>query len=285
MTSVILKSQDLPELKGFVRAIWLTDRRDRTLTGAREISLPTGATHIAFRLSGEPLRIFDSESDQDGTAFGCDMVGGIRSRPVFKALNAPDFSIGAMLENGAENAVLGVQAGEIAGQHIAMRDLAGRIVDDVFERILKADDFHKVIIFREFLAARLKRGDAPHGLIAGALKSRRMTIDRLVKSSGYSHRYFVERFRRGVGLAPKEFFRVRRFNLALRLIRGTSHSLAEIAFRAGYADQAHLSREFREMSGVSPSAYRQVSPASAHHFRYKQCQEVRFLQDRPFEKG
>ena len=76
----------------------------------------------------------------------------------------------------------------------------------------------------------------------------------------------IELFREAVGLTPKLYCRVLRFHDALE--RAAADKLApwaEIALGAGYSDQAHFNRDFREFAGVTPSWYRQLASAHYHH--------------------
>ncbi|HJQ83469.1 MAG TPA: helix-turn-helix domain-containing protein, partial [Candidatus Binatia bacterium] len=88
----------------------------------------------------------------------------------------------------------------------------------------------------------------------------------VVDETGYSHRRFIALFRDAVGLPPKLYCRVLRFQEALRLlVVRPPRPLADVALAAGYSDQPHLNREFRELAGVSPSEYRAAAPASLLH--------------------
>ena len=78
-------------------------------------------------------------------------------------------------------------------------------------------------------------------------------IAALADEIGWSRGHLVERFRREVGLSPKRFARVARFRSAIDRL-GTA-PLAIVAAECGYADQSHLTHEFRELAGQTPSAY------------------------------
>lgn len=52
------------------------------------------------------------------------------------------------------------------------------------------------------------------------------------------------------------------------------HPLLAAALDAGYADQAHLNREFREFSGITPGAYRRLAPAHPNHVPLGDCRNV-----------
>jgi transcriptional regulator GlxA family with amidase domain len=82
-----------------------------------------------------------------------------------------------------------------------------------------------------------------------------VSIRELVDETGWSHRYFTERFRQQLGVTPKTASRLVRFRHAAKLLAGRTTSLAEVAAGAGYADQAHFTREFAAFAGCPPSRF------------------------------
>ena len=87
----------------------------------------------------------------------------------------------------------------------------------------------------------------------------------LAASVGRSERQVQRRFRREVGLTIKEFARIRRFREAGRhLLEATPKRWGEVAYEVGYADQAHLSREFSALMGQAPEAYRRWVEGMEH---------------------
>jgi transcriptional regulator GlxA family with amidase domain len=78
-------------------------------------------------------------------------------------------------------------------------------------------------------------------------------VDELAADVGVSCRHLTRHFQRAVGLSPKEFGRVTRFLRALQLLgQDRPHSIADVALKCGFFDQAHLNHEFRELAGMSP---------------------------------
>jgi AraC-like DNA-binding protein len=71
--------------------------------------------------------------------------------------------------------------------------------------------------------------------------------------AGLSARQYRRRFEQEVGLTPKAFERVRRLQRAIGTL--SKGSLAEVAAEAGYYDQSHFIRDFREFSGMTPTEY------------------------------
>ncbi len=72
---------------------------------------------------------------------------------------------------------------------------------------------------------------------------------------GCSRRCLTERSRAEVGLPPKTVARLIRFDHICRRLRGAPARWAEIAVDAGYCDQSHLNREFRELAGTTPGDF------------------------------
>jgi transcriptional regulator GlxA family with amidase domain len=78
----------------------------------------------------------------------------------------------------------------------------------------------------------------------------------LARRVGLSQRRFIQLFTAEVGLTPKLYGRVRRFQRARELVRkATEPDWAAVALECGFFDQSHLIRDFGEFSGLSPVAY------------------------------
>jgi transcriptional regulator GlxA family with amidase domain len=93
----------------------------------------------------------------------------------------------------------------------------------------------------------------------------RVAVQELAEDTGWSRRHLLTRFRAQVGLAPKPAARVLRFQRASRLLVPTAvhdghpappiPSITDVAAACGYADHAHLVREFHALAGCTPSEY------------------------------
>ena len=91
-------------------------------------------------------------------------------------------------------------------------------------------------------------------------------VEPIQRASGLSPARFIARFREAVGLTPKRYARVLRFQRALALIpREGRADWAALALEAGYGDQAHLAHEFRRCAGMAPTAYRPLSADQPNH--------------------
>ena len=83
-----------------------------------------------------------------------------------------------------------------------------------------------------------------------------VAVSQVADQLGLSHKHFIDCFRAQVGLTPKRFCRVRRFQRALAGIgAGGAVDWAQLACACGYFDQAHFIHDFRAFSGLKPSAY------------------------------
>ncbi len=83
---------------------------------------------------------------------------------------------------------------------------------------------------------------------------------------GLGERQLRRRFTEAVGYGPKTFARVARFRRALALLRGGA-APAAAAYDAGYADQAHLTRELRALAGGTPAALRNGAASALRRTR------------------
>jgi AraC-like DNA-binding protein len=259
-----------PVLQPYVETLWAVDVAEAAaLPSAREHVLPTGQMHLVFRLSGGALRMFDHAGDPTGRFVSDAVVGGARDGHYIRDISHPACSVGAQLRPGAAEALFGTTAEELAGRHTPLEDLWGREVAWMREQLTEARMLHQRIDRLEsILAARVAARGSLHPAVACALAQLpfRPTIGRIVEATGYSHRTVISLFRRSVGLTPKQYARVLRFQRALEAVaRSPARSLVDVALGAGYSDQAHFSREFRVFCGVTPTEYRRAAPELPNH--------------------
>jgi AraC-like DNA-binding protein len=235
----------------------------------RERIIPTACMHLVFRFSDQPIRIFRSIEDRHGDAFHSGALGGIRSSYYIKNIAPTACIVGASLQHGACQALFGVTADELSDRHVHLEDVLGNPARSLCERLQEVSDLdQRLQIFEVFLAKRLSSVSAIHPAIAHALSRFSTTTDigKIVEETGYSHRHFIELFRRNVGLSPRIYTRLVRFQRTLN--QGIDRSRGrwiDVALEAGYADQAHFNREFRELTGISPTEYLLNRRGDSHH--------------------
>jgi AraC-like DNA-binding protein len=189
------------------------------------------------------------------------LVVGIRSEYSVIETAGLQCMIGVVFRAGGARSLLDVPADEFYNREIAL-DLvwggaAARLRDRLVEagkpqerfRVLEAALIERVKHIELHPAVRYALGEfrrAPH--IRGVLD--------VARDAGLSRRRFAQLFREQVGLTPKLYCRVHRFqDVVRRLSTGMPVGWAEVALAGGYCDQAHLAHEFRAFSGMSPGAW------------------------------
>lgn len=258
-------------LRPFVKTLWVTlpTQAQAAVMRAREHVLPTGDMHLVIRLNDAPLRLFHGAADVVGHCVGNAVVGGARSKFYIRDISTPSMSVGAQLYPGAAQLLFGATADELSERHTSLEDLWGSAAGQIRERLLEAaSPERQLTMFEDLLAARLPAVRGLHPAVAHAIEQFAAARDvrAVVKHSGYSHRHFIALFRRDVGLAPKAFCRVLRFQQALRALPAPGVATwADLALDYGYSDHAHFHREFQEFAGMTPETYRKIAPEFAHH--------------------
>jgi len=258
-----------PALRPFVRQLWISESAAQP-EAAREHALPTGEMHLVFRLAGPALRLFSGADDQDGSVVRGPVVGGPRSSFYIKEIGASVLSVGVQLMPGAAMSLFGVSAAELAQRHTPLSDLWGASADSALDQLSSVDGAHnRLRILEDLLTQRLPLPRAMHPAVAHLIKAsgNGVRIDAAVRDSSYSHRGFIALFRQATGMSPKRYARLMRFRALLAMLHGDSRAtpLGELALLAGYSDQAHMNRDFREFAGMTPLQYRLLAPAAENH--------------------
>ncbi len=165
---------------------------------------------------------------------------------------------------GGLHRVLGVSVDELADTGIAAEDVGGRAVRELGERLLAgADDESRVADIEAYLRRALRRRTRDAALlapaVAGALAAGR-DVAAVAHDAALRVRQLERRLRREAGLSPKLFNRIMRLQRALAWrSRQAGVSWSHVAHAAGYADQMHLVRDFRGLTGDTPTGFEHAS--------------------------
>jgi methylphosphotriester-DNA--protein-cysteine methyltransferase len=105
--------------------------------------------------------------------------------------------------------------------------------------------------------ARVETGCVKHAVDHILSQPCETRLQTLVEQIGYSQKHFIDLFKRSVGLPPKQYMRILRFQQAIRRMEknGSSCDWTELALQTGFYDQAHFINDFRNFSGFSPTEY------------------------------
>jgi len=214
-------------LHGTVACLWV-----RVTADAGEVRVvPDGCTDVIWqRGAGTSMAGPDTGPRLIGCAAG-DVLVGMRFRP------------------GVGGGALGVPLAELRDLQVEMAEL---------DRAFDADgELEPEEVVARFLAAAA--GREPDPLVALATpRVLDQQVDSIARDLGISERQLRRRFHAAAGYGPKTLARVLRFRRFVAAVDAGRTDFAAIAFDAGYADQAHLTREVTRLAGLPPAAFLRV---------------------------
>ncbi|HKE27737.1 MAG TPA: AraC family transcriptional regulator [Bryobacteraceae bacterium] len=256
-------------LKKFVHSIWMIIDGD---TGRRERILPSGAAELVINLSQDEICTYDaSEPGQVCRRSGA-VVAGTYSRAFIADTRQHLSLLGVHFHPGGAFPLLGTPAIELSGAHTNLEDVWGAparlLRQQLCDAITTPERFQ---LMEQALLDRARRVSSGDSAVDAALRlfgpiGTGSSTSAVARELGLSQRQFIHLFARQVGLTPKLLCRVLRFQYARILAQSQSSEQraigwAQIAIACGYYDQAHLIRDFKNLSGVTPSQYiRQIRP-------------------------
>jgi AraC-like DNA-binding protein len=241
-------------LRPFVHGIWQI-RVDHSEW--RQRVLPRGLVDLVFPLDGQ---LTCTGADDEATViYDAPFLAGLQSRAVSSEAKSGLLMLGLSLRVETSRAICALPAHELT-------DLTVRAEHVLPGTRQLSDQLHDAPTFRDrcdllmrWLERRIQMPDRlariEHACSVIAQSADLSALDRAASAVGYTNRHLRRVFLEFVGTAPGDYLRLRRFNGALGQMR-SPRNLTEIALTAGYYDQAHFCREFKDFAGLTPSAYR-----------------------------
>lgn len=231
--------------------------------------MPNGEMTLIVNLHEDRNRVYDHRSLRLQESMRGGILVGAHSQPLVIDCEEQLHVFGVQFRAGAAAAFFRPPAMEFANLNVPLQDLwrgpdlRSRLLEcggdvramfDLAERLLLEQwtgrrELHPAV---RFAVAELQRNPGP--------------VSKLVDATGLSARRLIELFKEQVGLTPKVFGRLQRFQRALAAVYGAREpDWSAVAVDCGYYDQSHLIRDFREFAGMSPEQYRVCANEHRNH--------------------
>jgi AraC-like DNA-binding protein len=248
-----------PALAPFVDCIWMVDG---FASFDREVVLPNGVIELMVNFGPMQKVIGYAEVAVDED-FHDAWLAGIQDQPLTIASPHGSNLMGVRFRPGGAHAFFHLPMDEFTNRVIPLDLIIGGDSSILHERLLAVEDDDRARV-RVAEAWLLERRSSVHPYYTTVRRSIElfressftMGVGELCDRLGLSNRHLIEQFRRVVGLTPKTTSRVARFHSVIESLREPHEpDWARLAYRFGFADQAHLVREFRRFAGVTPTTY------------------------------
>ncbi|MEO1163561.1 MAG: helix-turn-helix transcriptional regulator [Chloroflexota bacterium] len=251
-------------LSDYIEMMWYW--KDYHPPHPRERILPSGMMEITISLSDVPFHITD---DIETSCIRGAMVAGARSTPFIIDTRQPISILSVWFKPGGAKLFFGVPSDKLVNRHLSLESLWGSYANSLYSRLGEArSSLARFQLLEDALLYRLLNATERHRAVSYAIDIFRTApqntkIKDVVDSIALSSTRFIQVFREDVGMTPKQFCRVRRFQQVLKVMAGNKTiNWVDLALSCGFYDQSHFINEFRQFAGIKPTAY---APQSYEH--------------------
>lgn len=235
------------ELRPYVRYYW-TLKSDEPF---RVLTFPIGCPQMIFH-RGSLLYIHELSSRQDKFT-----VSGQVNYPAHIVSDSNTEMVVAVFYPHTIGLFIDIPPSAFYNQEISGYDIENRQLSQLANQIFECPDFESTIsLIERWLTSRIKPSLNIKRIgtsLSAMLRFPSVSVDTLASVACLGRKQFGRIFREYVGMNPKEYGRIVRFQRALWMMQLGSHDYADIAYANGYADQSHLIREFRQFSSMTPT--------------------------------
>jgi AraC-like DNA-binding protein len=268
-----------PPLDRFVELIWAC--RDQPRPRALERVMPLGAPQLVVNLAEDETRTYrETASGLVCTTAPGSILTGLTTRAQIIDTDEQAHVAGVAFRAGGSVAFSATPACELTDVDAPLEALWGqRAVSRLRDRLLEAVSLDSMLDVLEDVLRETVHVGRRHPAVAFALNrfaapSGTARVSDVTNEIALSPKRFIERFKAEVGVTPKHYCRLVRFQTAVaRAHRMNGETWADLAAGCGYFDQAHFIHDFREFSGMTPGVYEASRTAFQNH--------VTFLQSEP----
>lgn len=255
-----------PGLESIIDCYWMVQSTDPTVR--TEKIIPDGFTELIFHF-GDPYR---NQLDGEWHLQTRQLLAGQITRHFFLQNTGVSDIVAVKLRPASLTHLYGLRMSDLTDRVVDLREVLGERLKGVGEALQNAGHDERVALLNEhFLRSSVTAMDTPvdRAIDRVFAKNGMTTVKEACEAAGVGERQLENLFKQYVGLSPKFFMRILRFNYIFQLIEQNNHSWCGLAYDAAYYDQSHFIRNFRSFTGVSPSEYAFMEENMANFFLKK----------------
>jgi AraC-like DNA-binding protein len=258
-----------PLLCSFVKLFWYW--QGGPPTHSKERLMPNGEPSIVFNLRDDPIQLYGPDNLNQSRSYGHAVVSGAHTNCMVIDTLQQDRVFGIQFRAAGAFPFFRMPACELENTSVTL-DYLWPCAGELRERLLAVPTIDAMFpIAQQYLLAQLVKPLELHPAVAFARRQfctrpHQVTVASVLNQTGLSQRHFIQLFHRQVGVTPKAFCRVRRFQRILESVhRAREVNWVHLALDCGYYDQAHFIHDFREFSSLTPTQYWERATTHLNH--------------------
>ena len=190
------------------------------------------------------------------------IVNGVNTMPMYRYGGHDFLAVRVVFQPGALFRLTGIPSGELTNTFVDAEAIWPKNIRFVSERLNSTDNLTEMLtIVETFLAGLVQSYRKNHHAVDATSRlilaqQQRISLDQLADQSCLSIRQFIRKFEERIGISPKQFDRIARFDKAYRM-RNQYPALdwLSIAIACGYYDHQHFAKDCKELTYLSPTAF------------------------------
>ena len=220
--------------------------------------VPTGHIFLIFELDGFPRNTYDNDTLKPNNTFTKVWISGMHRHYISISAHEKSEMFVVQFKAYGLYPFLHKSVEQLSEKVVPAKAIFGQEILDLREKLFQSDtSVAKFNIIEIWLKQIFDATQIPPNAFVKTLiqlqKEPAINFSKIIDSYPYSKKHLIDQFKKYVGLTPKYYQRILRFNEILQKIQQKQNiSWTEIAYSCGYADQSHFIKEFKHFSGFNP---------------------------------
>lgn len=201
------------------------------------------------------------------------IIHGLQNAPIYRYGGHDFWAIKVVFQPGMLHRLTGIPLYELTNTFIDAEAVWGSNIREVCSRLNSSDDLtemlHLIEVFLGSLVKNIRKNESPVDKACQLIlyQKHHSSLNQLADQSCLSVRQFIRKFNERIGISPKTFDRIARFDRAFRLKnKYPALDWLSVALACGYCDYQHLAKDYKEFTNLTPVSFLEQEKNSAERF-------------------